>query len=98
MMTSAVELARNSGAKHIGVNAEDASRTRMDYLIEFAEAAKKFRRSKIPYCDTLGYDGPLRFYDRVGEIAEKIKLPIELTAMVILEWLLQRLLPAPSSD
>ena len=40
-MAEAVHEARKSGAEMIGVNAEDASRTKMEYLIEFAQAAKK---------------------------------------------------------
>jgi len=39
-MEEAVTLAKKHGAELIGVNAEDASRTRMDYLIEFSSAAK----------------------------------------------------------
>ncbi len=39
-MKEAVGEARKSGAKSIGVNAEDASRTKMDYRIELAMAAK----------------------------------------------------------
>ena len=40
-MGEAVKEAKKSGAETIGVNAEDASRTNMDYLIEFALAAKE---------------------------------------------------------
>jgi len=40
-MIEAVKTARKLGAESIGVNAEDASRTRIEYLIEFARAAKE---------------------------------------------------------
>ncbi|MCM8766224.1 MAG: homocitrate synthase [Candidatus Omnitrophica bacterium] len=77
-MTEAVKKAREYGAKSIGVNAEDASRTRMEYLIEFSLAAKSAGAERIRYCDTLGYDTPFTIYERVRNLAEKVKLPIEL--------------------
>lgn len=77
-MTSAVMLARELGAKTIGVNAEDASRTRMEYLIEFAHAAKEAGADRVRYCDTLGYDSPFTIYERVKKLAQEIKIPIEL--------------------
>jgi len=45
--------AKKIRAEAIGVNAEDASRTRIDYLTEFALAAKKRGADRIRYCDTL---------------------------------------------
>jgi homocitrate synthase NifV len=77
-MTEAVGEARKRGAKTVGVNAEDASRTRIEYLIEFALCAKEAGADRIRYCDTLGYDSPFSIYERVKELAENIKMPIEL--------------------
>ena len=77
-MVEAVHTARKLGIKYIGVNAEDASRTRIDYLIKFARAAKKAGAERIRYCDTLGYDDPFSIYERVKMLAEEVKLPIEL--------------------
>ncbi len=77
-MSEAVKLARSLGAESIGVNAEDASRTEMDYLISFAKAAKDAGADRFRYCDTLGYDSPFTIYERVKQIAEKIRIPIEL--------------------
>ena len=57
-MTAAVDTAYKLGAETVGVNAEDASRTRIEYLIEFAQAAKSAGADRIRYCDTLGYDSP----------------------------------------
>jgi len=54
-MVKAVKRARDLGIKIIGVNAEDASRTKMDFLIKFAQAAKKAGADRIRYCDTLGF-------------------------------------------
>lgn len=77
-MAQSVNLARKHGAEIIGVNAEDASRTRMDYLIEFALAAKDSGCDRIRYCDTLGCDSPFTMYDRIRLLADAVKLPIEI--------------------
>ncbi len=77
-MTKALRLAKKKGFKTVGVNAEDASRTDLDYLIEFAEAAKANGADRLRYCDTLGFDDPFTIYDRVSTVASKVKMPIEL--------------------
>jgi len=77
-MVEAASYARSGGVRTLGVNAEDASRTDMGYLIEFAQAAKEAGAERIRYCDTLGYDTPMSIYERVKALAEAVKLPIEL--------------------
>ncbi|MDD3905439.1 MAG: homocitrate synthase [Candidatus Omnitrophica bacterium] len=77
-MVEAVRTAKKFGIKYVGVNAEDASRTHIDYLIKFSRAAKKAGAERIRYCDTLGYDDPFTIYERVKVLASEIKLPIEL--------------------
>jgi isopropylmalate/homocitrate/citramalate synthase len=77
-MVEAVHAARRLGIKTLGVNAEDASRTHLDYLIKFARAARKAGADRIRYCDTLGYDDPFTIYERVKVLAEEVRLPIEL--------------------
>ncbi len=77
-MTESVKEARALGAETIGVNAEDASRTRMEYLLEFSRAAKDAGADRIRYCDTLGYDTPFSIYERISEVASKVKIPVEV--------------------
>ncbi|MDD4939789.1 MAG: homocitrate synthase, partial [Candidatus Omnitrophica bacterium] len=77
-MTDAVRDARKAGAESIGVNAEDASRTRIDYLIEFARAAKEAGADRIRYCDTLGCDTPFSIYERIKLLTEEVGLPVEI--------------------
>jgi isopropylmalate/homocitrate/citramalate synthase len=77
-MVDAVEYALDNKVNSIGVNAEDASRTDIGYLIEFALAAKKAGAHRIRYCDTLGYDTPTTISKRISELAGKVKMPIEL--------------------
>lgn len=77
-MTEAVDAAREKGAESIGVNAEDASRTDLDYLIKFGLAAKEHGADRLRYCDTLGYDNPFTIYETCKALAENIGLPIEI--------------------
>ena len=78
MMVDAVEAARAHGAESIGVNAEDASRTEIDFLVRFGLAAKEHGAQRLRYCDTLGYDNPFTIYESVKTLAENIGIPIEL--------------------
>ena len=77
-MVDAVHYARSHGVSTIGVNAEDASRTDIAYLIEFSQAARRAGADRVRYCDTLGYDTPTTIQERVRKLAEKVKMPIEL--------------------
>src|SRR3989339_1872562 len=77
-MTDAVDSAYKLGAETVGVNAEDASRTEMDYLIKYGKAAKEHGAKRLRYCDTLGADDPLTIYERIKTLALEVKLPIEL--------------------
>lgn len=78
MMVEAVQAAKSFGAIGIGVNAEDASRTDLDFLVDFALAGKEAGAERFRYCDTLGYDSPFTIYERIRYIAEKTKMAIEL--------------------
>ena len=78
MMIDAVEAARAHGVESIGVNAEDASRTEIDFLIRFTLAAKEHGAHRIRYCDTLGYDNPFTIYESVKALAENGGMPIEV--------------------
>ena len=78
MMVDAVEAARAHGTESVGVNAEDASRTKMDFLIRFASAAKEHGAERLRYCDTLGYDNPFTIYESTKTLAENVGIPIEI--------------------
>lgn len=77
-MSEAVHAAREGGAKTVGVNSEDASRTDMGYLVRFAKAVKDSGADRLRYCDTLGYDDPKTIYDRINHIAKEVGIPVEL--------------------
>jgi homocitrate synthase NifV len=77
-MVEAVHTALRLGIKQVCVNAEDASRTHLDYLIKFARAGKKAGAARVRYCDTLGYDDPFTIYERIKLLAEEVRLPVEV--------------------
>ncbi len=77
MMTDALDAAKERGAESIGINAEDASRADMDFLLEFGLAAREHGADRLRYCDTLGYDNPFTIYEAIKSLAEKVALPIE---------------------
>ena len=77
-MTDAVKCAKKHGLKIVGVNAEDASRSSLNYLVEFVTAAKDAGADRFRYCDTLGYDTPFSIYDRIAAIVDKVKMPVEI--------------------
>ena len=74
----AVEAAKTCGAEIIGVNAEDASRSDIDYLIKYAKECKKHGASRFRYCDTLGYEDPATAYERIYTIAKKAQIDMEM--------------------
>ena len=77
MTKEAVECAKDKGAKIVGVNAEDASRSNIEFLIEYAKEAKS-GADRFRYCDTLGYEDPQTTYNRIFRIAKETQMPIEL--------------------
>ncbi len=78
MTIEAVEAAVTCGAKIIGVNAEDASRSDLDYLVKYAKECKKHGAHRFRYCDTLGYDDPQTAYDRIYTIAKESQMAVEM--------------------
>jgi len=76
-MVEAVDTTRALGAETIGVNAEDASRTDLDYLIKFGLAAKEHGADRLRYCDTLGYDNPFTIYENINVLAKNTGMAIE---------------------
>ena len=78
MTCEAVECAKSLGAIDIGINAEDASRSDIDFLIRYANEAKKAGTKRFRYCDTLGYEDPQTTYERIYKIAKETEMPIEM--------------------
>jgi homocitrate synthase NifV len=77
-LAEAVKTAKDLGAETVGVNAEDASRTELERLIEFIIAGKESGADRFRYCDTLGTDDPITIYERIKSLALTTKFPIEM--------------------
>ena len=74
----AIDAAVTCGAEIIGVNAEDASRSSLEYLINYAKECKKHGAKRFRYCDTLGYDDPHTAYERIYTIAKEAQFDMEM--------------------
>jgi isopropylmalate/homocitrate/citramalate synthase len=78
MATEAIKAAKAHGARSVGINAEDASRTGMSYLLRFAACTKEHGADRFRYCDTLGYDNPFTIREACRHLAQDVQMPIEL--------------------
>lgn len=78
MAIDAVDAAKEHNVESIGINAEDASRTEIDFLVRFACAAKEHGADRLRYCDTLGYDNPMTIYDTCRQLAQECGMAVEL--------------------
>ncbi len=77
-MYKSVKLGKQLGAESLGINAEDASRTDLDKLIEFGLAGKEAGADRMRYCDTVGVDDPITAYERIRSLALATGFPIEM--------------------
>jgi len=76
-MVAATEFAKEHGV-YISVNAEDASRTDFDYLVQFTLAAKKAGADRLRYCDTIGILEPFQTFDIVSRLIKETGMEIEM--------------------
>ncbi|UCH33254.1 MAG: homocitrate synthase [Armatimonadota bacterium] len=77
-MTGNAVHAKEQGIRHVSVNAEDASRSDMDYLVQFGLAAKAAGADRLRYCDTVGIMEPFTIYENVKQLIERTGLPVEM--------------------
>jgi homocitrate synthase NifV len=74
----AVKTAKELGAETVGINAEDASRTELNRLMDFVLAGKDAGADRFRYCDTLGADDPITIYERIKKLSLSTKFPLEI--------------------
>jgi homocitrate synthase NifV len=72
-----VAFAKENGL-YVSVNAEDASRTDIDFLVEYAKAAQAEGADRIRFCDTIGVMEPFRTYYIVKQLIEETGLEVEM--------------------
>ena len=63
---------------YVSVNAEDASRTELGFLIEYAKAARAEGADRIRFCDTIGLMEPFRTYEVIKHLREESGLEVEM--------------------
>jgi homocitrate synthase NifV len=63
---------------YVSVNAEDASRSDMEFLLQFARTARDVGADRLRYCDTLGILDPFETFMRVRNIIDIIGIDVEM--------------------
>jgi homocitrate synthase NifV len=63
---------------YVSVNAEDASRADMEFLLQFARTAKDLGADRMRYCDTLGILDPFETFMRVKTIIDIVGIDVEM--------------------
>lgn len=76
-MVKACEFAKKHNL-YVSVNAEDASRTDMEFLLRFAKEAKEAGADRLRFCDTVGILEPFTTYEKVKTIREEVGIDIEM--------------------
>ncbi|MBC7334775.1 MAG: homocitrate synthase [Clostridia bacterium] len=76
-MAAACEFAKKHNL-YVSVNAEDASRSDMGFLLEFARVAREAGADRLRFCDTVGCLDPFTAYDRVKTIIDTVGIEVEM--------------------
>ncbi len=76
-MVKAVEYAKKEGL-YVSVNAEDASRTDMDFLVQFANTAKQAGANRLRFCDTIGILDPFSIKEKIQYLVANTNMDIEM--------------------
>lgn len=76
-MSDAVKFAKDNDL-YVSVNAEDASRSSIEYLTEFALIAKHAGADRLRFCDTVGTLTPLTTYHYIKTLIDAVGLKIEM--------------------
>ncbi len=76
-MSDAVKFAKDKGL-YVSVNAEDASRSNLEYLTEFALIAKHAGADRLRYCDTVGILDPMKTFRYIKTLHDAVGLDIEM--------------------
>jgi homocitrate synthase NifV len=76
-MSKACEFAKKHN-KYVSVNAEDASRSDLDFLTKFALRARECGADRLRFCDTVGVLEPFKTYDMIKQLIEATGMDIEM--------------------
>lgn len=76
-MSKACEYAKKHN-KYISVNAEDASRSDLEFLTTFALRARECGADRIRFCDTVGVLEPFKTYEMIKQLIAATGMDIEM--------------------
>lgn len=76
-MADAVKFAKDHQL-YVSVNAEDASRSNIDFLTEFALIAKHAGADRLRFCDTVGTLTPLAAFRYIKTIIDAVGIQVEM--------------------
>ena len=76
-MVKAVEFAKSEGL-YVSVNAEDASRSDLEFLVQYAKAAKEAGADRLRYCDTVGIMDPFSTMEHIAHIVNNVDIDVEM--------------------
>ncbi|NLW91627.1 MAG: homocitrate synthase [Syntrophomonadaceae bacterium] len=76
-MSDAVKYAKDRGV-YVSVNAEDASRTDIEFLTEFALVAKHAGANRLRFCDTVGTLDPLTTFRYIRTLVDAVGIDVEM--------------------
>ena len=76
-MVKACEFAKKEGM-YVSVNAEDASRSDFEFLVQFASAAKQAGADRLRYCDTVGILEPFTTYEKIKALLDAVNIEVEM--------------------
>ncbi|RJQ32988.1 MAG: homocitrate synthase [Actinobacteria bacterium] len=63
---------------YVSVNAEDASRADLEFLVRFAKTAKKAGADRLRFCDTLGILDPFETFKVIKALIEATGIEVEM--------------------
>lgn len=73
----AVDFAKSKDL-YVSVNAEDASRSSLDYLVEYVQTAKEAGADRLRFCDTLGILDPFETFRVIKFLHDRADIEIEM--------------------
>jgi len=76
-VVKAVEFAKKEGL-YVSANAEDASRSDMGFLVEYARAVKQAGADRLRYCDTVGIMDPFGTLEHIATIKKEVDIDVEM--------------------
>ncbi len=76
-MSDAVKFAKDNNL-YVSVNAEDASRSDMEFLTEFALIAKRNGADRLRFCDTVGTLTPLAAFRKIKTLIDAVGIKVEM--------------------